>query len=525
MMVSQQQCKTRLFVALLALTLAGSLDGGPARAEPVGLLAVVRRTLQNDPLVRIAAKQLEVAEAEAQEASGHFDTALRVSAQSAVDDASVWADADGNYDTLVEDSVAFETALDVPFRSGITFSPSVRATHTESDLSEPLNEAEVSFTLRIPLLRGWGRGSAAAREAAARVDVAAARCRYAHDVAARILATTEAYWGYLAAHREVTTLESSEKRTATLNGMLAALVEAGELAKADLQLIEAYGKTQEAQRIEAERRLFAARQALGLAVGMAPGEAVSLPPPGDAFPDASRLADADEDSALGLKEPALRRRADFLALQHRCTAWDRLAEGARNASRPGLDAVLGVGYTGWNTDDGSGQAFTAFGDNAEGATARLALEFDYPLRNRAALGRYRQTALRREICRLERDDLKRRIGYAIDVDVDALRALQAELIALVEAERLYARAFENEREKLQIGMATPIDLLTAEGQLTGGALDRIGAQRKHAVAIARLRFDSGMLLEQDTAENMTVTEKNLLTVPVPPGDRDEERED
>jgi outer membrane protein TolC len=250
---------------------------------------------------------------------------------------------------------------------------------------------------------------------------------------------------------------------------------------------------------------------------MPASEALRLAPPGDEFPPPPRdgLAAA---CASDLKEPALRRRGDLLAAQHSCRAWKLLTEGARNARRPGLDATLGIGYIGRNADGSWDKAFSAFGQNTEGANARLALEFDYPLRNRAALGRFRQAALERDLRLIERDDLERRICYAIDIDIEELRARRKELVAFIDAEALYAKAFENEREKLQIGMTTPMDLLTAEEQLTVSALTRLDAERACAIAIARLRFDTGALLETSTDRNITVKQENLTTVPVPAGD-------
>ena len=92
---------------------------------------------------------MAISEAELVAAAGHFDAALRVSGDSATEQGSEWSDADQAYTVLEEDTIGFGASLDVPFRSGITVTPAVQATHTTIDSSQPLNEGDVSLTVRV----------------------------------------------------------------------------------------------------------------------------------------------------------------------------------------------------------------------------------------------------------------------------------------------------------------------------------------------------------------------------------------
>jgi outer membrane protein len=84
---------------------------------------------------------------------------------------------------------------------------------------------------------------------------------------------------------------------------------------------------------------------------------------------------------------------------------------------------------------------------------------------------------------------------------------------LREAAQLYGTAVEDERQKLQLGLSTIIDLVLIEDRLTRSLLEDISATLSYAAALARLRFETGTIVSGDAA-GFRVTADALTTVPV-----------
>jgi hypothetical protein len=87
---------------------------------------------------------------------------------------------------------------------------------------------------------------------------------------------------------------------------------------------------------------------------------------------------------------------------------------------------------------------------------------------------------------------------------------------LREAAGLYGSAVEDERQKLQLGLSTIIDLVLIEDRLTRTLLDEVSAMLSYAEALARLRFETGTLISGDAPWFQATTDA-LMTVPQPSG--------
>ena len=95
------------------------------------------------------------------------------------------------------------------------------------------------------------------------------------------------------------------------------------------------------------------------------------------------------------------------------------------------------------------------------------------------------------------DDLDRRIRVNVRVATEALGNAARETAVSDEALRLSLRAVETEREKFRFGLATVFDAILAEDTLTKALLQQTNARLRYALALARLRFETGTLLRVD----------------------------
>ena len=77
------------------------------------------------------------------------------------------------------------------------------------------------------------------------------------------------------------------------------------------------------------------------------------------------------------------------------------------------------------------------------------------------------------------------------------------------ASEMYRSAVEDERAKVQLGLATVLDLIATEDRLIQSLLDEVSADAAYANAVARLRFETGTMVGADG----TITREQLTTLP------------
>jgi outer membrane protein len=259
-----------------------------------------------------------------------------------------------------------------------------------------------------------------------------------------------------------------------------------------------------------EASLFAARHALGVAMGLPADRILSLPLPSDPFP---AVADA-LPPVPALLAAAVAARADLEAIRQRERSAQTLIVSARDALRPRLDLNLNFGVTGMAEGIGVPPLVTAFGRNFTGPTASASFSYSRPMENNSAKGLLaRSDAVVRQT-RLQIDDLTRNIQSNVAVAQNDL-ARSAERVRLFrEAGGLYLAAVDDERQKMQLGLATIIDLVLVEDRLTRSRLDEISALRTYAQALARLRYETGTLVAGD-GTTFAPTPDALVTIPGP----------
>src|SRR5690606_30071302 len=129
-----------------------------------------------------------------------------------------------------------------------------------------------------------------------------------------------------------------------------------------------------------------------------------------------------------------------------------------------------------------------------GPTARVGVSYVFSPANNTARGLLGRTEALQRQARIQIDDLARTVHSNILVAERALASSAARVRAVSEAAGVYRSAVEDEREKMQLGLSTIIDLVLIEDRLTRSLLDEIAARAAYAQALARLRFETGTLV-------------------------------
>ncbi len=317
------------------------------------------------------------------------------------------------------------------------------------------------------------------------------------------------YWLARAALLNLAIFEESEARARELLETTRKLIGADVTPAADLIQVEANVVAKETARIGGEREVFEARQALGREIGLPPERIASLPAPSDPFPrvQAASLPAAREGADWIAR--ALERRADLRAARERRGAAEILLRAADNSLKPQLDLFFTPSYSGLVQGAGAETFFSPLYRNVPGAGSLLSVSLSWPTLNRQARGELAQADAVREQSALREDLITRQIGADVPIALDAVARGSLQLERAAEAVRLFERVVENEEKKLRAGTSTLIDVISQRDRLTSARQSQVSSHLALAVAVARLRFETGTLVP-DLQE---VQSAQLTTIP------------
>jgi outer membrane protein TolC len=130
-----------------------------------------------------------------------------------------------------------------------------------------------------------------------------------------------------------------------------------------------------------------------------------------------------------------------------------------------------------------------------GLNTTVQIQYRPPLSNSAVRGAVLQAEAAYQQAAIASTDLSRVIQSNTALATEALLRSRSVLEHNDEAVRLSRIAVEVEKTKFQLGISTLFDALLSEDTLTNALLAQINGQVRFAGAIARLRFETGTLVE------------------------------
>ncbi len=407
------------------------------------------------------------------------------------------------------------------FRSGIVFSPYADLNFTGSNYvgktstdgakggqgTPDLYRGEVGFDVRVPLRRGLGSDSVAAQESASKKDADATRLSLLHQESQSILQTILAYWEARSAAEQLEVSKRSVKLQGDLLHLTQELIKAGEMPAADENRNQASYNDALARQEGAERRLHEARVSLARNMGMSLTAASVGPMPMDAFPAPVPVAAADQTVAA-LVNTALGRRNDLLAAQTILEAAGILVKGAKVDTRRLLNVDGSLWGTGLAEDEISNMDRFVF------RSGEARVTFEMPFSNNQAKGRLGQREASQRQAAIDAGDLGRNIALSVERLSRSLALAAERLNRARDSVTAYDKTIEAEQAKLKAGDSTLIDTILTEQQTTAARLALVSAQQEYATTLARLLFESGMILERQDGV-AKVTAESLVTPPAP----------
>jgi outer membrane protein TolC len=333
-----------------------------------------------------------------------------------------------------------------------------------------------------------------AAEHAAEAGVLGSRYAVRDRAARTVHAALQAYWQYRARVALHAVARDSAQRSGAMLASIEKLVAAEERPRADLVLLRADLADKEAAREAAALALGEARRALGRLLGLPAAQIEALPEPAADFPAVSALEAALPGRAAALRQLALAQRPDVRVLDLQQEALRHLLKAAHNGEQPRLDVNMGLGY-GRASEGGSLYGFI----NQPGRTQHqpsvfLNLKFELPIGNHAARGLSRSYAAQASTLDVRQRDLSDSIASGVDSALQALASSASQLQVAQQGLALYEQAVQQELVKQRNGIATLIDVINIEARFVNARTSLLQLQLAHALALARLRFETGSLL-------------------------------
>jgi outer membrane protein TolC len=407
--------------------------------------------------------------------------------------------------------------LDKQFRSGITIKPYTSLDYSAANyvgksswdpakgglgVKDAYN-TKVGFDVILPLGRGRGRDDVAATETAALVQAEARKLLIVHQETDSVLQTMLAYWDLRAAMDQQEVLERSVKLEGELLNLTRQLIKAQDVARAEeTRVLAAYANSQAG--LEAGlRRVSDARVNLARLMGVAIDDARLAPLAAEPLPQPP--AGLSGTGLTQLAGAAANRRFDYRAANKAQDAGLILTKGAKLETRRVFNLTVG----GWGTsvsEDKPKLGSWAF------RSGHATLDFEVPFGNDTQQGLFLQQQASLHQATISATDLARTISLNVFQAGEALRLAVDKIKSADEAVRYYDKTIDDERAKLRSGDSTLIDTILTEQQTTAARMARITALQEYAGLLARLRFESGLLVEEARGGGNVIT-NDIMTVP------------
>ncbi len=357
------------------------------------------------------------------------------------------------------------------------------------------------FSLDVPLGKNRGRAAAGAPEQAAELRREAAELEFVHRSAASALATVEAYWNLVGAQERSRLLAQAVIREEGLRGPAEQLADAGEfLTRPDLDRLAArLASTRESQK-RAQRDVLTARAVLADAIGLEVDSRTSLPAASEEGLPSPDPAILGELGAQELGRAAVANRHDLRARRTLDEASRVLLRAAdRNLSRR-VDLSLSAGYSGLfeSFEDkvyDPGAVFEPLLGSQRGPSVLFSLKVDFPSGNRAARAQLEQARSLRRQSAIGTTDLERTLGLRVTELCNAVVAAAGEASRQREAVGYYRETLKLTLALFEAGETNLVDTILTEERLTFAELDHVEARLAYALLFARLKFETGSLLD------------------------------
>lgn len=448
----------------------------------------VALTLQNDPELQAERQNPVIAGAFAEVERARFDPTL-FAGVSRADEVSQQQFANTNENLDIEQEV---TTAEVGVRqflpTGTELELSLAQDRVESSRAPTQASARGGLTVTQALLQGAGIATNLVALRQARTDVAASAYQLRGFVTALVAEVETLYWDYLGAREAIRILETSLELAERQAEEAQKRIEAGTLARTELAAVRA----------EAARRRQALIDGRARAQQLEATLLRRIEPRGASFRDRRIKATSPVTTEPGTEPEApehvalaVARRAELNEARLQLARDELEVVATRNGLLPRLDLFVTLGQTGYA--DSFGDAWRR-ADDSDSYDLSAALEFEYPLGNRAAEAEHRRSRAQVRQAEASIANLRRLVSADVRSAVLEVERAAAQIEATAATLALQEQALSAEQARFEVGRSTSLLVAQAQRDLLQAQLDRSDAFIAYRQALIDLYRLDGTLL-------------------------------
>ncbi len=345
------------------------------------------------------------------------------------------------------------------------------------------------FNATQSLLRGFGSAVNLASVNQARIDVQISQYELRGFVQTLIAQVEETYWDYALAERRIEIFTQSLALAQRQLEETRERIKVGDLAQTERSAAEAEVALRREDLINARSDLAKTKLALLRLVN----------PPGAKLWDREVvLASLPKSPSITLDEVephvalALQMRPD---LNQARLLWQRgelEIVKTRNGLLPKLDLFVTLGRTGFA--ESFGKSIADADDN--GYSVLTGLNFEFPVRNRAAESRHLRAVLTRQQAKEAIGNLSQLIEVDVRTAYLEIARSQEQVVATAATRKLQEEKLRAETEKFRLGKSTSLLVAQAQRDLVSSQIDEIQAVVNYLKALVEIYRLEGSLLER-----------------------------
>lgn len=384
----------------------------------------------------------------------------------------------------------FSLAQGLPTGGSVTFDWENNRNSTDSTFfSEPTSfGSTAAFTLRQPLLRGFGRLATEHNLLVAYNASHVARSELERLVTANVQDVSNAYWALVGARQQLIVAEQSLSLARELHERNRIQVDVGTMPPLELVQSDAAIATREEDIIRATAGVGDAEDVLRRLLNLPPGELWEKTIEPVTGPETDRIQ-ISVDEAI---RTALAERPEIKSQELLLERATLDAMVFRQATKPGLDLTLK------NVLDGQAVRYRTALDQAVAAdfpgwTATLVLSV--PIQNRGARVRSASANLGKESAEAELEQQKLLVSTEVRQAVRAVETAAKQIDAARKAREFQEKNLDAQRKRYENGMSTSFEITRVQDDLTQARSSEVSATIAYRTALINYYRTTGRLLE------------------------------
>ncbi|GAB3671760.1 hypothetical protein GCM10028792_04620 [Salinisphaera aquimarina] len=448
----------------------------------------VALALENNPSLRAQQQQPIIAGTFADVERAVFDPSVFANVERSREVAQrVSEDIQSNFNVRSNQDTA-EVGVRQLLPTGTELELSLEQDLSESNRSPRQAGTRAGLSITQALLQGFGITSNLVALRQARTDTLASAYELRGFVTALVADVESTYWDYLGARRRIDILDNALEVADQQSREAELRIQAGTVAEIERAAFAAEAARRQQDLIDGRAEADRLRTRL-LQLTSLPGQTVyerAVTPVTPVQADAAALDQPADYVALARdRRPELNQaRLDVARNELEVVA-------TRNGLLPRLDLFVTLGQTGFASNYGA--AYSNL-DNGDTYDLSGALEFEYPLGNRAGRALARRAKASTEQARASLDNLGRVIEAEVRYAVIEARRAAAQIDASAATVRLQEQTLAAEKARFDVGRSTALLVAQAQRDLLSARLSRIDAFIAYRQALIDLHVADGSLL-------------------------------